>query len=1741
MQLKFLQTILEAQDGENKISGICWSPNNQKLAIATSDRQVLLFDEKGEKKDKFSTKPYDPEAGKKSYIITGIAFSPDSAKIAVAQSDCIVYVYKIGEKWGEKKAICNKFPQSSPVTAMIWLQSGPIICGLVDGKVRALQTKSNKSQSLFASDSLVVSLASNPKGTGFLSGHVDGNVIRFYITSDHGEDEAQGRIVLHSVPPYALAWPQGHIFVGGCDKRVSVFNNHGKLIKNFDYSKDTTEYDFTLATCSPSGQAVAIGSFSRLRLYNWNTRKSAWEETPPKELANFYTITALAWKRDGSKVTCGGLCGAVFMFESVLKRTVWKDKFEITYVGPSQVLVKPLDANERGVILRSQYGGEIEDVKIMGKDCYLVARTEETLLVADLARNLLSEVPWNNTGHHEKFYFENPTVCLVFNAGELTLIEYGDNDVLCSVRTEFANPHLISVRLNERHQSADNKKLVYLLDLKTVCVVDLVNGYMMCQIGHDSKIDWLELNEIGSKLLFRDKKQRLVLFDLASQTKQTIFTGVSFVQWVESSDVAVAQAGNTLAIWYNIDLPENPTLTMVKGDVIDVVRNNGKTEAICVDGNNTFNLELDEGLVEFGTALNDNDYNRAVLFLESLSNGCEAEAMWHTLYLIAMKQQNLWLAERCSTALKEVATAYFLHETLQEARKYEEKYDENPNNSPEVWARLSILVGDLSTAENIYLEQGNIEKALEMYKKLHKWDEAIRLADQRNYEHVKDLKDEHVSLLMQSGQYEKIGRILEDEGKHEEALNMYLKSNKLLRIPNLLNKQPRLLDDHAVIAGVLKNLIKQELFEPAADIYEKLDKPDLAMECYRKGKVWNKALDLARTVSPDKVVRLEEEWGDSLVETKQMDAAISHYIEAGCTIKALNAAVAARQWKKAVHIIKVIDDADTVRKYYEIIAHHFSSVKEFTTAEKLYSACGMYKEAVDMYNEAGQWEKAHAIASKYLENEEVSDMYSKHAEELEEAGKYREAEKLYLQIDNPDAAIAMYKRVEQYDHMVRLVEKYHPSLLETTHLHLGQQLEAQAKYRAAEVHYLAVNEWKAAMNMYRNLGMWEEAYRVAKQNGGGNAANQVAFLWARTLHIDSAIKLLNKYGILEQSINYACETYQFDFAFQLAKNLPDKIDEVHLKYAMALEDDGKYAEAESEFVQADKPKEAVLMYVHALNWINALRIAEKYAPECVPEVLQAQAAQCFKDKQYSEFEVLLLRAQAPELIVQKYKNEDMWIDALRVCKDYLPHLYPSVQAEYSSSHHNQMTDASIETLLSRANEWALAGQHKQAVDCLLQVNNNITEPSIVKRALLRAADMANKFLFGEEAVEVVKALGPRLVEIGEYRVAAQLYVSVEMMKEAIDAFVVAEDWGKARKIAKELDPAFESYVEGKYKDRLLKKGDVEQLADVDIIGALDMLAEQGQWTRCIEKAKSHSAPILHKYVALYAAKLLKDRFVAEALNLYYAYGAPAMPQNFNIYNHIATELFGANDMAEPESYGVWEQLRQVLLEINEGLEVAVNVNADTKVHFRKLLLVAHYFALRTACRQVPSLKSIGVKISTALLRYTDIIPADKAYYEAGKDLKEDGRLSEAFIFLNHYLDLCEAIEEEEGQLVDHSDLIQTDFPSNIPLPRQLYLLDDPREHDNIKEWVLAISMDQKIDQTLPVDDRQLYESSLQSGDSPCLVTGYPVRNQPVHFAKSNLQANKDAWNKLNMGAKMSPDSNVSSAISFIVKWCGPPN
>lgn len=63
------------------------------MAAVTTDKVVYLFDENGEKRDKFKTKPSD-QGGSGTYIVRSMAFSPDSTRLAVAQSDNIVFVYR---------------------------------------------------------------------------------------------------------------------------------------------------------------------------------------------------------------------------------------------------------------------------------------------------------------------------------------------------------------------------------------------------------------------------------------------------------------------------------------------------------------------------------------------------------------------------------------------------------------------------------------------------------------------------------------------------------------------------------------------------------------------------------------------------------------------------------------------------------------------------------------------------------------------------------------------------------------------------------------------------------------------------------------------------------------------------------------------------------------------------------------------------------------------------------------------------------------------------------------------------------------------------------------------------------------------------------------------------------------------------------------------------------------------------------------------------------------------------------------------------------------------------------------------------------------------------------------------------------------------------------------------------------------------------------------------------------------
>jgi intraflagellar transport protein 172 len=313
------------------------SPNHYRLAIATTDRYITLYDEDGVQRDKFPTKPADkalPTA--RNYTIRGLEFSQDSEKLAVAQSDNIVFIYKLGKTWADKKTICNKYAQSHPVTCMAWPHGriSEIVFGCADGKMR-VGNSSNKTVTLYDQGSYIVSCAPSPDGQSFVSASADGKVLRYTFPTGEGRQAITAEVAKVNFVPYAVGWGN-HIVVAGNSSQVKFFDiSGGNAVKTFDYAGNDLIKEFSSCAFNPSGGTVVLGNFNRFIVYAYNNNKNVWEEAGQTAVDNLYSVTALRWKSDGSRLVTGSLCGVVDIYDAALRRFNLKGDFECTYTSRS--------------------------------------------------------------------------------------------------------------------------------------------------------------------------------------------------------------------------------------------------------------------------------------------------------------------------------------------------------------------------------------------------------------------------------------------------------------------------------------------------------------------------------------------------------------------------------------------------------------------------------------------------------------------------------------------------------------------------------------------------------------------------------------------------------------------------------------------------------------------------------------------------------------------------------------------------------------------------------------------------------------------------------------------------------------------------------------------------------------------------------------------------------------------------------------------------------------------------------------------------------------------------------------------------------------------------------------------------------------------------------------------------------------------------------------------------------------
>lgn len=95
-----------------------------------------------------------------------------------------------------------------------------------------------------------------------------------------------------------------------------------------------------------------------------------------------------------------------------------------------------------------------------------------------------------------------------------------------------------------------------------------------------------------------------------------------------------------------------------------------------------------------------------------------------------------------------------------------------------------------------------------MYKNLRRWDDAVKLAERRNYDGLEELREQQMTFLLSTGQEEQAGQVLEERGETDQAMVLYMKARKFARAARLALKMPHLLQDEDLMGRVTAALVK---------------------------------------------------------------------------------------------------------------------------------------------------------------------------------------------------------------------------------------------------------------------------------------------------------------------------------------------------------------------------------------------------------------------------------------------------------------------------------------------------------------------------------------------------------------------------------------------------------------------------------------------------------------------------------------------------------------------------------------------------------------------------------------------------------------------------------------------------------------------------------------------------------------------------------------------------------------------
>jgi WD40 repeat protein/serine/threonine protein kinase len=508
------QTLLTYKGHTDIVTSVAWSPDGKRLASAGYDYTARVWD--ASSGHTLLTYIVQPSLGGNTPIVNSVIWSPDGKRLALGSDDASVEVWDANT--GQTLLTYNG--HTAAVNSVAWSPDGTgLASASADQAVRVWDANSGHVLLTYKGHTDVVTgVAWSPDGKHLASTSNDRTVQVWDASSGHVLLTYKG----HTNRVTSVTWsPDGmHLASSSWDETVRVWNvGGGQTLLSYSGHTDLVNS----VAWSPDGKRLASASDDQtMRVWNANLNSG---RTVLTYTAHTAAVNSVAWSPDGTRLASASYDQTARVWDASSGSTL------LTYSGHTD-LVNSVAWSPDGTRLAS--ASDDQTVQLWA------ARSGERQLTYKGHAGGVSSVAWSPNGKYLASGGDNPdNTVRVWNASS------GQTSFTCKGHTD---------QVTAVGWSPDGKRIASASIDGTVRVWDADNGTtLLTYRGHPTSVYSVAWSPDGLRLASSSEDDTVRLWNASSGSTLLTYTGpdsVTSVAWSpDGKRIASASSDHTVRVW----------------------------------------------------------------------------------------------------------------------------------------------------------------------------------------------------------------------------------------------------------------------------------------------------------------------------------------------------------------------------------------------------------------------------------------------------------------------------------------------------------------------------------------------------------------------------------------------------------------------------------------------------------------------------------------------------------------------------------------------------------------------------------------------------------------------------------------------------------------------------------------------------------------------------------------------------------------------------------------------------------------------------------------------------------------------------------------------------------------------------------------------------------------------------------------------------------------------------------------